>query len=358
MKKENKALKFIGRFFASILCPILVFMIIGSAIFTSARSMLTVNSVTDILKTIPYEEIIEPESFEKVLSDIADKSGKNIEVTGDSIGNMVNDVLDSKPVKEIVGIYAEDVAKIIAGNFESANISSDKIKDIFSEHSDEVVEILTDNYPELDKKEAENAVDTIIDEHLGELIEELPELEELNKDLEEIEEVKVLGIFFTDVILYIIWGVVALVALLIFVSRIYHFKGLKWIGIAATVASVILLLVATALNFEFIFEIAELELIVPIVAGFASKVYTIGYIVFGIGMLFIACGIALHFIYKNKSKCEQERLAQGQAEAAQEDLAKTEQVQTVVTPKEQVQTEQPKTVETVEEQHTTEETQN
>ncbi len=326
MKKENKALKIIGRFFASVLSPVLVAIIIGSALFTSVRMMFTVDGVIDILKNMPYMELIESDSFEETLMKIADESGKKIEITNKEIEKTIEDVFNSKPVKEIVGLYAEDVANIMTGNFESANVSSDKIKEIFSEHSDDVVDILVDNFPEFDREDVEDTVDVIIDDHLGELIEYLPEPEEVNQELEEIEEIKLIGILFTDTVLYIVWGVVALIALLVFVCRLYHFKGLKWVGINAVIAAAFILLIATALSSDVIFELmeTELDLIAPIIIGLASNVFVIGYIVGGVGILFIGGGIALHFVYKKKS----ERIKNAEAGATQQQTA-LEQVNVV-----------------------------
>jgi len=347
MKKENKILRGIGRFFASTLTPILICMIIGCAFFTSVRSMLTVKSVTNILKTIPYEEIIDTESFESIISDIAEKSGEEIAVTDESIGNIVRDVLDSEAVLEVVELYAEDTARIMTGEFDKANISSEKIKDIFSDNSDDIVEILTDNYPELDEKEVKDTVDTIIDEHLSKFIDVLPETEELNASLEDYDVVKVLGVFFTDTILYIIWGIVGLIALLIFVCRLYHFKGLKWVGFSAVIASAILLAMAFALNSELITEFLDIEFITSIASSFADKISTIAYIVGGVGILFIAGSITLFFVYRSKVKREKERLEQAEADEikAQAKSAQTQTAfaQTTNVQTEQVKTEQPKT---------------
>lgn len=340
MKKENKALKIIGRFFASVLIPLLVAIIIGSTLFTSVRMMFTVDGVIDILKRMPYMELIESDSFEETLMKIADESGKKIEITNKDMEKTIEDVFNSKPVKEIVGLYAEDVANIMTGNFESTNVSSDKIKEIFSEHSGDVVDILIDNFPEFDREDIEDTVDVIIDEHLGELIEHLPEPEEVNQELEEIEEIKLIGILFTDTVLYIIWGVAALIAILIFVCRLYHFKGLKWVGIAAVTASAVLLMIAFVLNSGLITEFIEVEFITSIASSFADKIATIAYIVGGVGILFIAGSITLFFVYRSKAKREQERLAQSEAENVKEE-AKTEQNQTATAPTEQVKTEQP-----------------
>ncbi len=300
MNKEKLAIKLFGRFFAFIFSILLIVSIVVAAIFSSLQSLLTVKSVTKIMKNIPYEEIIDTVDFEKAISDLAEKSGEEFDVSQESIGNTIEDIVDSKTVKEILELYSEDVADIMSGRFDESKATPEKVKEIFSDNSDEIVEIITENYPELDKNEVENTIETIIDENLGELVEALPEPEELKYEFEDMEMDMVLGLLAGRTALYIVWGVVFVLALIVFVCRLYRFKGLKWIGIDAIIATGSIVSFSVLMETELFADVVDNAFISSIVSLITQKMYTIGTIVGIGGVCFIVAGIVLHFMYKRK----------------------------------------------------------
>ena len=291
-KQENNVYKIVGRIFAAILSILLVVMLVGASVVTSARSLFSVKKITEIAKTVISEDT---PALDDALSEIGDRFSDDGQMK-----EAVNAVLDSDAIKEVLGLYLDDATSALAGETAESRFTAENVGDILKNHTDDLAALLASKVPDLSADEVKGNLDAYVEERLPELMEELPTPEkivtEVSGALEETGVGSVMKGFFSGAILWALWGVVAVLAVLILVCRLFRFRGLKWLGIDALVAA--LLLYPTALVFSSSL-LPRNPTLVAVYTQLSRGILWSAVIVTIVGVLLIGANIALHFVFRD-----------------------------------------------------------
>ena len=302
MSTGKKVLNAFGIIFASILSIVLVLMLIVSPIFFSARSLIKPEQIANLVTNLDYKEILSQ-------GEIADKIADS-EVNSDAMAA----ILSSPIAEEAIELYVTDITKAITGDFEQAGFTVEELKRIINENIDEAVEIVKEVAPEDSEatdEELKELITQTIDEHGEEIINELPSPEEFKELIDSDNDIPISDIFndlnsFTTSVLPIISAIV-LISGLIFVCRLWKFKGVIWLSVDLYIASVILailciLIKSTSILTEAISDLSsELSgVLASIVSMFANGLILRTVIMFVIGVGMTVGHIYIKKYYKNK----------------------------------------------------------
>ncbi len=154
----------------------------------------------------------------------------------------LNDILQSNAVQEVIGAYAEDITNALTGGTGESKFNAEAIKQIVDDNMDEIIDILQEVSPELaetDREEIKSTIQTAVDDNAEQIVEALPKPEEVKDALvEEMPELEIgLAILAQrDTIKIALWGAIAILALLVFVLRLFRISGFLWISVYMFIA--------------------------------------------------------------------------------------------------------------------------
>lgn len=239
----------------------------------------------------------------------------------------LDDILNSKAVQEVIGAYAEDVTNALTGTEAEAKFNAETIKQIVNDNMDEIVDILQEVSPELaetDREEIKSTIQTAVDENVEEIVETLPKPEELKETLvEEMPELEIaLDILAQrDAIKAALWGAIAILAVLIFVLRLFRISGFLWISVYMFIATAFNGVICFALKLvPGLFSAAGsnamgvVSLLNAMLSPLFNSMLTYTLILLGVA---VACLIAHIFIQKARKNSRAKRLAIAEAPVAE-----------------------------------------
>lgn len=149
----------------------------------------------------------------------------------------LNDILNSNAVQEVLGSYAEDVTNALVGKTEEPpKFTSENIKQIVDDNMDEIVDILQEVSPELaqtDRDEIKATIQTAVNDNVDQIVDTLPKPQEVKDavvaEMPELEAaLEILA--HKEQIKLVLWGAIIVLALLVFVLRLFRISGFGWIA--------------------------------------------------------------------------------------------------------------------------------
>lgn len=169
---------------------------------------------------------------------------------------IVENVLSSNAIKEIIHAYSDDLTRVLTGEEKMAELDAQKIKDIVNDNMDEIVEIVRQIHPEMtenDTIELKKAITQAVEEKAEEVVQLLPKPEEIRQQLiEESPELEIAlnVIAQKNTIKWVAIGATTLLCVLIFVCRLWGFRGFRWLAVDLFVGGGINVLFCAALLIE------------------------------------------------------------------------------------------------------------
>ena len=301
MKVFLKILKVLGAFLASLITPLLVAALMLAPVANTVSSVFTGEIVAKLVTNLDFEEL-------KVSNEVFKETFENSDITPEEF----EAIIKSDTFVEILEYYTEDLTEIMAGNRDESEFTPEALKEIISDNMDEVVGAVKENVSEakdMTYSEIEDDILTAIDESGEELVKVLPKAEDMKEMVNDLPGVSNVGgviKFMQKSLMPIVYGVIAGLALLIFLFRISKFNGLLWDGIIFTGCSVLMFIVT--FGFEAIMEaldekgIIGLDTSTPFISSFEGIFlpFAIAYAI--IGVLFIGGFIALCVLRRSKQK--------------------------------------------------------
>ena len=285
VKAENQTYKIIGRTFAVLLSILLVIALIVASVVTAARSLLRTEMVIDVAKNYADEKFVPTdENFGDIFNHVADDK------------QFVNDMLESNTFKDVLDLYLEDTTDALAGKDFTERFTAERVDEIFRKHREELTDIVARN-GRIPDEEAAWLVDELIEERLPEIVESVPKPAALATEANEslAESGVQLQVFYSGAILWILWGTVAALAILILLCRLFRFRALKWLGIDAMIAAFSLLPVALVLRSSLL---PRTPVLVPIYIQLSHSILLTAGLLTAAGVLLIGVNIALHFVFR------------------------------------------------------------
>lgn len=279
--RKNGVLDIFCKIISVLLSIVFVIAILVTALFYSITNVLKPETLTEIITDIDYSEMLSGaviEATDKKPATISFRpallmssattviggadSGTSIvvESSGNS-GSQVEDILgsvsenfseeelriiesfmESDVAKQVLDEYASVVSDVLSGK--EAKLNKEKIKQIITDNKDELIAFIEENLGEaqVDKEEISQGIDKFLNENLDELLEVMPEPEEIVSAFPP-EVIEILNIINSGVILNALLTFDAILALVIFILRLWDFAGFLWLGVNGIVSGVILTLI-------------------------------------------------------------------------------------------------------------------
>lgn len=161
-------------------------------------------------------------------------------------------ILTSDTVRQAVQLLGHDFSQVLLGGFESSSLTEAELQRIVTENRDELVQILRLMEPQdsaaLTDEQLGQALDMYVQSEGGALITELNAMMlQLQTDLHT-EYAELMMLLQGPIVLTVLLGLIALLAVLIFLCRWPHQEGLLWLGIDAALASLPVLGIAVSIK--------------------------------------------------------------------------------------------------------------
>ncbi len=255
----------LGVIAAVLLSIALVIMLIVAPLYSAVTSVTKPSTITGIIQSIDFGELLFGETVDSTANDSPDDQASAVlgatseEITDTALDIFENgaedaqqkaylqSLLQSPLAKDILGIYMEDAIAIINGDKTDISLDKATLLMLLEEHMDSIIAILRENSPtpiELTDEQIRQEATKLMEQHAEDLITALPGAQEINTIAEEIRTNPVLTIVFNRAIPFYLYGVIALLAVLIFFCLYGRARGLLCLGIDALIACVPLFVVA------------------------------------------------------------------------------------------------------------------
>ncbi len=300
MKVFLKILNVLGAIFASVLMPILLIVLLACPALNALVSVTVPENLSDMIAEIDFSAVLSSDEIESSLEDAG--------ISADAI----EDILESEAAQEFIKFYVEDVTELLSGERKESRFTSERVLKIVNEHMDEIVDIVKDNFPDAGNdtdSEIASEIRKVITEDFDQLTAQLPDVSEIALSLEselgvDMDEINEVISFVRSMLMPLMYGVVVVLSALIFLCRAFRFKGMLWLGIGYTFASVLLFVSSIGVDgavetLPRLFD-ANIDL-TPFSSVFSSMInpFAITYVV--IGLLLIGGFIAIRILFKKKT---------------------------------------------------------
>jgi len=288
MKKQNTAVNVITAILAAFLSTLLVVVCVVIPVFKSLTSITTPKKLVTLVQEIDYKELVtENEGVKDAIEEFGIPS------------DVVNELVSSKAVSELLGLFAEDVSAALTGKeLEQSSITPDAIKSIVNDNIDEIFDIVkntaneefSEDISDEDIKQVKDEIIKAVNENADEIVESLPDVKEIVTVM-EVEDAQIIKTILGPTITIILLAVAAVLAGLIYACRFRNFNALLWLGIDFGSAGLIVTLITAFIGSKFISAlITDMISINGTVVDSVIKVYTNGLIT-GLIILFVLCAV-------------------------------------------------------------------
>lgn len=288
MKKQNTAVNVITAILAAFLSTLLVVVCVVIPVFKSLTSITTPKKLVTLVQEIDYKELV---TENEGVKDAIEEFGIPTDV--------VNELVSSKAVSELLGLFAEDVSAALTGEeLEQSSITPDAIKSIVNDNIDEIFDIVkntaneefSEDISDEDIKQVKDEIIKAVNENADEIVESLPDVKEIVTVM-EVEDAQIIKTILGPTITIILLAVAAVLAGLIYACRFRNFNALLWLGIDFGSAGLIVTLITAFIGSKFISAlITDMISINGTVVDSVIKVYTNGLIT-GLIILFVLCAV-------------------------------------------------------------------
>ncbi len=290
--KKNGALDIICIIFSVLLSIALVPSVICTVIAGTVTDVVQPETVTEMITDVDYSALI----TENV--DMTQLAGEM-----DIPEEKVQEIMESDLVKDIVAEYAEGMSGALTGNID--NITVDDIMEIVNNNKAEIVDFVKENAQgEIDEATIEQELDAVLQENVEELVYNMPQPADLVEEMPP-EATMAFEVLNSGIILKVFLGVTIVLALLIFVMRLWNFAGFLWLSINGFVSSVFLGLIYVALSFAKTVLGVEPELKAltdAVINGVLESALTGLMIVLGASVIFMVAFFVIRKYRKSKKE--------------------------------------------------------
>lgn len=158
-------------------------------------------------------------------------------IVGDNVSEeMLNKVLTSDAMSELLRAYTKDLTNVIVGKDSEKQFTPELLVEVVQDNLDEIVEIVEESGMSLtdeQKSQFKSQLQTAVEDNAEKIVENIPAAEEVKESL--IDGNKEMEIAFTilakkNEIKGAIVGMIVLISVLIFALRYPGFRGLRWLS--------------------------------------------------------------------------------------------------------------------------------
>ena len=290
MSSGKKILNVLGILASIFLSVVLVANLMVAPIAFSAMSLLNGRNISKLVKSIDYEEIIENQ-------------------TGDTLeSEMLVELLESDMFEELIDVYSKDVSSVLLGKNTDIKFNEDFVEDWMEDNIDELVELFEEagTFEDKSSSEIRKEVEKNIDEVAEQIAKEIPTAKELKRQLsrENKEAKEIFGVLESlNALKATLIVTIIVLSGLIFVCRLFDFRGFKWLYIDLFIATAFSAIICAGLSVAkaLIGEAARTEAGVSSVVEQLFSTLTTGVIVRTVIMLVAAIGLVIAYKFVKKA---------------------------------------------------------
>lgn len=302
MSAGKKTLNVFGIIFAWILSIILVLLLFVSPVFLSTLSVVTPENLQKTVTSIEIPDLIEAMAIEGI-------DGEN---------EQLMELLTTDAVQEVYEVYVDGIFGVLEGDTSQAALTEEKLQEIIHNNIDELYEFVVAESPDLadiPEEEAKKAVETMLSEGISELTAQLPSPESLMQEMEgqNAEMDTALEVLRNvNTIKFSFVAVLVVLSGLIFVCRLFGFRGFRWLSVDLFVATGLsaLVCIGLTLSTSLVGALVGDSPVAGLFAGELISSFTSGvYIRTGI-MLIAAIGLLVAYIFIKKNRTQKENSQQ------------------------------------------------
>ena len=290
MSSGKKILNVLGILASIFLSVVLVANLMVAPIAFSAMSLLNGNNISKLVKSVDYEEIIENQTEDTLESE------------------MLVELLESDMFEELIDVYSKDVSSVLLGKNTDIKFNEDFVEDWMEDNIDELVELFEEagTFEDKSSSEIRKEVEKNIDEVAEQIAKEIPTAKELKRQLsrENKEAKEIFGVLESlNALKATLIVTIIVLSGLIFVCRLFDFRGFKWLYIDLFIATAFSAIICAGLSVAkvLIGEAAESEAGVSSVVEQLFSTLTTGVIVRTVIMLVAAIGLVIAYKFVKKA---------------------------------------------------------
>lgn len=233
MNVKSKALRVLGVIGGVLLSILLVVMLIAAPLYSVTASIITPQTVTKVVQNIDYAAMLgESDALE------------DLEGTEHLPSEMMGAMMESPFVEDVLSTYTETMVAVLRGGEPTDVLSKEKLLAMADEHMDDLLQLVNTYMPDADtltEAEMREHIHEAVDSMGEELLQTLPTGAELQEMVLEDSTVGALTVLVNTSVPLMLYGIIAVLAALIFVCLLHRFRGLLCLGIDALVALIPLL---------------------------------------------------------------------------------------------------------------------
>ena len=246
-----KALNVFGIIFAWILSIALVVMLVAAPLALSTLSLLDTENIVEMASSAILDNNKSAAAQEKVvLQNLSAETETVVEekpenaaggilqvLLGDDVSEeMLNKVLTSDAMTELLGAYTEDFANVVAGKNKEKEFTPELLVEVVQENLDEIVEIVEASGTPLtdeEKQQLKTQIGTAVEDKAEEIVAAMPTPEELKESLVDGNKERELAFTILaekNQIKGTIVGIIVVLSVLIFALRYPGLRGMRWLS--------------------------------------------------------------------------------------------------------------------------------
>ncbi len=235
MKQQNKAVGVITAILATLLSIAFVLVTFATAVFGSVTSIAQPSNLANVVQTTDIAPMLGEVSEEGTF----DLGGVEVPV------ELVNEVMASEPVQEILSTYTESVSAVLTGKALPEGLTADKLRALADEHLDELVDMVGQHIDlGAPKEEIVTEVKQMINENAEEMVASMPTPEQIVEQMDiPTETLSTMQLVFGPTVITVLIALCVVLALLILVCRLRRFGWMLWIGIDSIIVAVLVAVV-------------------------------------------------------------------------------------------------------------------
>jgi len=246
-----KTLNVFGVIFAWILSIALVVMLVAAPLALSTLSLLDTENIVEMVsgaildnnKSAAAQEKVVLQNLSAETETVVEEKPENAAggilqgLLGDDVSEeMLNKILTSDAMSELLGAYTEDFANIVAGKNKEKEFTPELLVEVVQENLDEIVEIVEASGTPLtdeQKQQLKSQIGTAVEDKAEEIVAAMPAPEELKESI--VDGNKEMELAFTilakkNQIKGTIVGIIVVLSVLIFALRYPGLRGMRWLS--------------------------------------------------------------------------------------------------------------------------------
>ena len=264
MNVFKKLMNVLGIIAASVFSILLVIILIMMPVLSSIGVFFEGENIHKLISDIDFAKVIESEMGTIELSGETDKEAQ-----------IIDDLMESEMMKDVATLCVEHLLEEVDNAGEVRIVTAEDISDIANEHMDELQQIVKKNLGEdipLTEEVLDEMTNSLVKEYSAEVANMIPTVEDIGLDKETLN---VLNNFKSGTYFWMMFGVAAVLTIIVMLCQVMRFKGFMWIGVDYLVSAIGSLVLAFLLKSgNFISKVMIGEMGTSILESSAEIIYS------------------------------------------------------------------------------------